>query len=142
MLQASPLKREFSYLGLKLADPNSKMTVGEVRSFYSGQYRDLATATITGPEAVGDKLLYRLVASIGTKGWGLMRPDSKVRREKAKQVVLAELTRRSEDRHARNQTLLARSIRCQDLQVAVLSVAHAIEAERPACSATPLAPPP
>lgn len=68
MLQARPLKREFSYLGLKLADPNSKMTVEEVRSFYSGQYPDLATATITGPETVGDALRYIFLRAIGTKG--------------------------------------------------------------------------
>ena len=34
------MKREFTYIGLKLADPNLKLTVEEVRSFYSGQYRD------------------------------------------------------------------------------------------------------
>ena len=68
MLQASPLKREFTYMGLKLADPNSKLTVEEVRSFYSGQYPDLATAAVTGPEAVGDKLLFSFVRAIGTKG--------------------------------------------------------------------------
>ncbi len=68
MLQASPLKREFSYMGLKLADPNSKLTVEEVKSFYSGQYPDLATAAISGPEAVGDKLLYSFARAIGTKG--------------------------------------------------------------------------
>ena len=41
-----------------------------------------------------------------------MRADSKVRRKKTKQAVLAELKRRSEDRHPRNQTLLARFARC------------------------------
>jgi PRTRC genetic system protein C len=68
MLQASPLKREFTYMGLKLADPNSKLTVEEVRSFYSRQYPDLATAAVTGPETVGDKLLFSFVRAIGTKG--------------------------------------------------------------------------
>jgi PRTRC genetic system protein C len=59
MLQASPLTRSFSFLGLKLPDPNPKLTAEEVRSFYSAQYPDLATAAITGPEAVGDKLIFR-----------------------------------------------------------------------------------
>ena len=68
MVQASPLKREFSYMGLKLADPNSKLTVEEVRSFYSGQYPDLATAAVTGPEVEGDKLLFSFQRAIGTKG--------------------------------------------------------------------------
>jgi hypothetical protein len=34
----------------------------------SQQHPDIATATITGPEAVGDKLVYRFTRAIGTKG--------------------------------------------------------------------------
>ena len=34
----------------------------------SHQYPDIATATITGPEAVGDKLVYRFSRAIGSKG--------------------------------------------------------------------------
>ena len=40
----------------------------EVRNLYVHQYPDLATASITGPEAVGDKLLYRFSRAIGSKG--------------------------------------------------------------------------
>jgi PRTRC genetic system protein C len=68
MLQARPLKREFTYMGLKLAYPNSKLTVEEVRSFYSAQYPDLASAAVTRPEAMGDKLLFSFQRAIGTKG--------------------------------------------------------------------------
>ena len=68
MLQASPLKRSFAFLGLKLPDPNPKLTAEEVRSFYSAQYPDLSTASITGPEAAGDKLVFRFERAIGTKG--------------------------------------------------------------------------
>ena len=68
MLQACPLKRCFAFLGLKLPDPNPKLTAEEVRSFYSAQYPDLATASITGPEVVGDTLLYNFSRAIGTKG--------------------------------------------------------------------------
>ncbi len=71
-----------------------------------------------------------------------MRAASKVRREKAKQVVLAELQQRSEDRHPRNQTLLARFARCPQLQQTVLVLSRAVDAERRAHCATPLAPPP
>ena len=71
-----------------------------------------------------------------------MRADPKVRREKAKQAVLNELKRRSEDRHPRNQTLLVRFARCIQLQQTVLILSRAVEAERRAPSATPLAPPP
>ena len=68
MLQGSPLKRSFSFQGLKLPDPNPKLTAEEVRSLYSAQYPDLATAAIAGPEAVGDKLVFRFERAIGTKG--------------------------------------------------------------------------
>ena len=71
-----------------------------------------------------------------------MRADPKVRREKAKQAVLNELKRRSEDRHPRNQTLLARFARCVQFQQAVLALSRAVDAERRAHCATPLAPPP
>jgi PRTRC genetic system protein C len=53
---------------LKLPDPDSKLTVEEVRQFYSPQFPDLATASITGPEVVGDKLVYSFTRHIGTKG--------------------------------------------------------------------------
>ena len=71
-----------------------------------------------------------------------MRADPKVRREKAKQAVLSELNRRGEDRHPRNQTLLARFARCTQFQQTVLVILRAVDAERRAYSATPLAPPP
>jgi uncharacterized membrane protein YgcG len=71
-----------------------------------------------------------------------MRAESKVRREQAKQAVLDELARLSEDRHPRNQTLLARFARCTQRQQTVLMISRAVDAERRAYSATPLAPPP
>jgi len=43
MLQASPLKRSFSFLGVKLPDPNPKLTAEEVRQFYSTQLRPATT---------------------------------------------------------------------------------------------------
>ena len=71
-----------------------------------------------------------------------MRAESKARREKAKQAVLAELQQRSEERHPRNQTLLARFARCPQIQQTVLVLSRALDAERRAHCATPLAPPP
>ncbi len=71
-----------------------------------------------------------------------MRANPVVRKEKARKAVLDELERLNEDRHPRNQTLLARFVRCQDLQQTALSFARAVDAERRAHSATPLAPPP
>jgi PRTRC genetic system protein C len=50
------MRREFSFLGIKLPDPDSRMTVEDVRGVLSMQYPELATAAITGPEAVGDTM--------------------------------------------------------------------------------------
>jgi len=62
------LSRVFEFNGVRLPDPDPKLTVEEVRSLYSHQYPDIATAAITGPETVGDKLVYRFTRAIGTKG--------------------------------------------------------------------------
>ena len=71
-----------------------------------------------------------------------MSAGRNVPKEKARKAVLDELERLNEDRHPRNQTLLARFARCQDLQQTALSFARAADAERRSRSATPLAPPP
>ena len=44
------------------------LSVEEIRAAYAHQYPDIATATITGPEAVGDKLRYQFTRAIGSKG--------------------------------------------------------------------------
>ena len=67
-MDSRPLSRCFDFCGLRLPDPNPKLSVEEVRNLYSHQYADLATASITGPEAVGDKLLYRFARAMGSKG--------------------------------------------------------------------------
>ena len=71
-----------------------------------------------------------------------MRGSLDVRKKKAKKAVFNELERQNGDRHPRNQTLLARFARCQDLQQTAISFARAVDAERRAHGATPLAPPP
>jgi PRTRC genetic system protein C len=68
MIDAKVLARSFSYNGVKLPDPDPKMTTEEVKAAYCHQYPELATAAITGPEASGDHLLYSFVTAIGTKG--------------------------------------------------------------------------
>ncbi|HKV78816.1 MAG TPA: PRTRC system protein C [Candidatus Sulfotelmatobacter sp.] len=68
MIDAKPLSRSFTYNGVKLPDPDAKMTLEEVKNLYSHQYPELATAAITGPEATGEQLLYSFVRAIGTKG--------------------------------------------------------------------------
>jgi PRTRC genetic system protein C len=42
------------------------LSVEEIRTLYSQQCPEIATATVTGPEQVGDKLVYRFSRS--TKG--------------------------------------------------------------------------
>ena len=67
-MQASIVVREFSWNGVKICDPGTHLSPEEVRAILATMYPDIATATITGPEAVGDKLVYRFLAAIGTKG--------------------------------------------------------------------------
>jgi len=68
MIDAKVLSRRFTYNGVKLPDPDPRMTPEEVKVAYSHQYPDLATAAITGPEASGEQLVYSFVRAIGTKG--------------------------------------------------------------------------
>lgn len=68
MIEAKMLSRGFTYSGLKLPDPDPKMTPEEVKILYSHQYPELATAAISGPENRGESLQYSFVRAIGTKG--------------------------------------------------------------------------
>ena len=67
-MQTGVVTREFSFNGLKLPDPDSKLSPEQVRSMLAMLYPDIATASITGPEAIGDKLRYNFVRAIGAKG--------------------------------------------------------------------------
>ena len=62
------MAREFRYDGVRLPDPNPKLSVEEVRTAFSATYPEIATAAVTGPEAVGNKLVYHFAKAIGTKG--------------------------------------------------------------------------
>jgi PRTRC genetic system protein C len=62
------MAREFRYDGLRLPDINEKLTVDEVKIAYSATYPEITTAVVTGPEAIGDKLVYHFTKAIGTKG--------------------------------------------------------------------------
>ena len=68
MIDAKVLSRSFTYSGMKLPDPDPRMTPEEVKAIYSNQYPELATSAITGPEASGDQMQYSFVRAIGTKG--------------------------------------------------------------------------
>jgi PRTRC genetic system protein C len=62
------LKRSFSFNGLKLPEPDDRMGVEEVKSFYANQYPELTTAAISGPEIIGNSIQYTFSRAIGTKG--------------------------------------------------------------------------
>ena len=67
-MQASVVTREFNFNGVKIPGPDKALSPEEVRSVLATMYPDIATASITGPEAVGDKLRYTFVRAIGAKG--------------------------------------------------------------------------
>ena len=62
------IKRQFSFAGWKLPDPDPRMSVEEVRGVLALQYPEIATASLTGPEAVGETLKYTFERAIGSKG--------------------------------------------------------------------------
>ena len=67
-MKSTPMKREFSFSGLKFPDPNSLMTLEDVRGVLSLQYPEIATAAISGPEPVSDTMRYTFERAIGSKG--------------------------------------------------------------------------
>ena len=67
-MESHVLSRIFEFNGARLPDPDPKLSVEEIRTAYAQQFPDIATATITGPEAVGDKLRYQFTRAIGSKG--------------------------------------------------------------------------
>jgi len=68
MISAKVMSRSFTYNGVKLPDPDPRMTPEEVKVVYSHQYPELATAAINGPDVSGENLQYSFVRAIGTKG--------------------------------------------------------------------------
>jgi PRTRC genetic system protein C len=67
-MEGHPLARFFEVHGVKLPDPAPQLTIEEIRALYSHQYPEIATTTVTGPEQVGDKLVYRFSTAVGVKG--------------------------------------------------------------------------
>ena len=67
-MESHILSRIFEFNGVRLPDPDPKLSPEEVRNLYAHQYPDIATASITGPEAVEDKLRYSFSRAIGSKG--------------------------------------------------------------------------
>jgi PRTRC genetic system protein C len=67
-MEGQALSRIFEFNGVRLPDINPKLSPEEIRNLYAHQYPDIATAAITGPEAIGDKLRYQFTRAIGSKG--------------------------------------------------------------------------
>ena len=67
-MKSTPMRREFSFAGLKLPDPSPLMSLEDVRGALAMQYPEIATAVISGPEPVGDTMKYTFERAIGSKG--------------------------------------------------------------------------
>jgi len=67
-LKTEALLREFLFNGVRIPDPAPDMTVEEVRNFLAPTYPEIATATLTGPDATGSALRYTFDRAIGSKG--------------------------------------------------------------------------
>ena len=67
-MQIQKTEREFHFSGLVLPDPSSSLDIEGVRAAYSSSYPELTTAAVSGPEAIGGKLVYTFSKSVGVKG--------------------------------------------------------------------------
>lgn len=71
-LEAKQLTREFTFkkdgTTVTLPDPNPDFTQEEVLQFYSGQYPELTTATMDNGKVDGNKFVYSVKTTVGTKG--------------------------------------------------------------------------
>ena len=67
-LKAEVMLREFHYNGVRIPDPGPDLTVDQVRDLLTPSYPEIATASVSGPEATGSVLRYTFSRAIGTKG--------------------------------------------------------------------------
>lgn len=67
-LKAEALVREFQYNGICIPDPGPHLTVEQVRDLLTPNYPEIATASLSGPEATDTALRYTFSRAIGTKG--------------------------------------------------------------------------
>lgn len=72
MLTATILQRVFTFTDkgqdIELADPSAHFSPEAVLNFYAQTYPILTTANIQGPEIQNDKVQYKFIAQMGTKG--------------------------------------------------------------------------
>lgn len=67
-MKTTQLTREFSYNGVRLADPSSAFSLEQVRDFYSATYPEILNADIEGPAVQGNQQVYTFRRAVGTKG--------------------------------------------------------------------------
>lgn len=67
-LKAEALVREFHYNGIRIPDPGQDLSVEQVRDLLTPQFPEIATASVSGPEATGTVMRYTFSRAIGTKG--------------------------------------------------------------------------
>ncbi|MEP2668895.1 MAG: PRTRC system protein C [Cyclobacteriaceae bacterium] len=72
-LQVTNIERSFVLVKsdeeqIPLHDFNPDLSPNDILNFYSGTYPLLTSATIEGPEVIGNKAEYRFLTKIGTKG--------------------------------------------------------------------------
>jgi PRTRC genetic system protein C len=67
-LKAEAMVREFQYNGIRIPDPGPDLTVDQVQDLLTPMYPEIATASVSGPEAAGSVLRYTFSRAIGTKG--------------------------------------------------------------------------
>ena len=67
-LKVQALPREFCYNGIRIPDPGPGLTIDQVRDLLTPNYPEIATASVSGPEATGTALRYTFSRAIGTKG--------------------------------------------------------------------------
>ena len=67
-LKVEALHREFFYNGVRIPDPGPELTVEQVRDLLAPNCPEIATASVSGPEATGTVLRYTFSRAIGSKG--------------------------------------------------------------------------
>jgi PRTRC genetic system protein C len=67
-LKVEALVREFYYNGIRIPDPGAELSVEQVRDLLTPQFPEIATASLSGPEATGSVMRYTFSRAIGTKG--------------------------------------------------------------------------
>ena len=66
-LELTPLKRKFSFNGIRLSDPGRNLTPGQVQAFHARAYPELVNGVMEEKQE-GDTIVYTFRKAVGTKG--------------------------------------------------------------------------